>query len=130
MSEKTKDEAKAGGINATEIEKAHAKVDTIVTGEVDTANTRPTLFEMLKQLVDAGNGLMHMPESGLRMYRLVQYACARSPDGTPLETVLKQQVSPVTLDESVAAACKVDTTKKDTLVDVYTVILRDAKTET
>jgi hypothetical protein len=44
--------------------------------------------------------------------------------------VLKQQVSPVTLDESVAAACKVDTTKKDTLVDVYTVILRDAKTET
>jgi hypothetical protein len=130
MSEKTKDEAKAGGINATEIEKALAKVETIVSGEVDTGNTRPTLFELLKHLVVAGNGLMHMPESGLRMYRLDQYACARSPDGTPLETVLKQQVSPVTLDESVAAACKVDTTKKDTLVDVYTVILRDAKTET
>lgn len=109
-----------------QIEKQLAKVERSVVSFIDTSNTRTQAFETLRHLVALGNGLVHLPrEGGMRLYRIDQYAVRRDMMGNPLEIVVKEQVSPLTLPDEVLAACQVkkedDVTKN---VEIYTHIRR------
>lgn len=110
----------------TQIEGALSTLEQSISRKVEASSMRPTLFEVFKHLVVAGNVLGHYVKGVLRMFRLDQYAVARSKDGKPVEVVIKESVHPLSLSPEVRAACGVDlganNEKKDTPVEIYTVI--------
>lgn len=103
------------------VEEALAEQEKQVSEKIDTMASRPTLFEVFKHLVAAGNALMLMRDSVMRMYRIDQYCVSRRADGRPVEAVIKECVRADTLPEEVRAACAVGD-KKDEKVDVFTAV--------
>lgn len=79
-------------------EKGLAKIERGITSRMDTVGARVDLFELLKHLVAAGNGLLHMVAKGkLMVYPLSQYVCKRDGEGEPVEIILEQHFAPMTL---------------------------------
>jgi len=111
-------------LNADTSQKAEAKlaeIEQAVSKKIETTTARPVLFESLKHLVVSGNVLLHMPDSGLKMYRMDQYVVCRAPNGAPIDVVIKEAVNPKSIKPTVRIACDVPHDQKDN-VDVYTVI--------
>lgn len=110
----------------TQIDQALAAMAQSVSRKVESSSLRPTLFEVFKHLIVAGNTLVHYVNGVLRMFRLDQYCVCRSKDGKPIEVVIKETVHPLSLTPDVRTACKVElgvnNENQDTPVDVYTVI--------
>lgn len=132
-----KTEAELAGGN----KKARAKIDAGLRSIendamrlLESENHGVILQAGLKQLVTAGNVLLHMPEEGgSRIFRLPNYVVVRDAMGNWHEVVAKETVSKDTLDEAVRAAT-VPTTPEgktdDEDIDVYTHIRRvDGKVE-
>ena len=93
-----------------------------VTEKIEGLSLRKTLVETINHLVVAGNVLYNKTKTGARMFRLDQFVICRDPEGNPVEGVVKESVSPITLKQEVIEACGVDVSKRETPVDVYTVI--------
>ena len=80
---------------------ARAKVDEsfnrferAVMTEVETMGIRPPTFEMLRQLIVAGNVTFYTPGEGRpRIFRLDSYVCRRDPVGNLMDWVGKEEVS-------------------------------------
>lgn len=126
-------------IIAGEDPKASQKIDQ---GLLDVANEAMSLLEQgndgvilhaaIKQLVTAGNVLLHMPTEGpSRTFRLPQYVVVRDPSGNWHEIVAKEIVHKTTISEAIKTQVSLPTpTGKDggetddEDVDVYTRILR------
>jgi hypothetical protein len=109
------------GDAAKEIEDKLAEHEKLIANKIETMAARPTLFEIFKHLVAAGNCLMHMKAGTMRMFRLDQYCISRRADGTPVEAVIKETVVASTLSDEIRTACEI-TDKKDENINVYTVI--------
>lgn len=110
------------GDRATEAEQLLAKIEQKATAKIEASGIRPVQFEMLTHLIATGNVLFNKAKGGSRMFRMDQYVISRAPNGDPIEAVIKECVAPGSIKADVAAACDVDTTKRETPVDVYTVI--------
>lgn len=122
---------------AGEDPKASNKIDQ---GLLDVANDAMTLLEQgndgvilhtaIKQLVTAGNVLLHMPTEGeSRTYRLPQYVVVRDPSGNWHEIVAKEMVHKTTISEAIKTQVSVsaptggqETDDED--IAVYTRVLR------
>jgi Bacteriophage head to tail connecting protein. len=102
-----------------------SKQELQVTEKIEGLSLRKTLVETVNHLVVAGNVLYNKTPTGSRMFRLDQYVICRDPEGNPVEAVIKESVSPIMLKPDVIEACKVDASKRETPVDVYTVIRWD-----
>lgn len=92
----------AGVDRATaETEQSLAKIEKIVSQEVERQAMRPRIFEALKHLVVCGNALVYMaPAGGLRVFHLDQYVVDRDPMGEVLTIVTKEMVNIATLPEA------------------------------
>jgi hypothetical protein len=77
-------------------EEALNAVERAIMTRLEQLQIRPGMFETLKQLIATGNALLQIRpgRKGARMYRLDQYVCKRDPSGTPLEIIVKQELSP------------------------------------
>jgi len=106
---KEKIEARAGGGKdgddaRTVFEEALAKVERAVINRMEQAGSRATLSEALKHLLVGGNVLVQeLGDGGLRMYPLTQYVCKRDPQGNPVDIVVKQALSRMTLPPAALA---------------------------
>lgn len=84
----------------TEIERGLAKIEREVMSEIEQLAIRVPVFEALKHLIIAGNVLVHMPKKGpMRVFPLSQYVVRRDPEGSILELVVKESVSPLAFEE-------------------------------
>lgn len=115
-----KDDARA------EMEEALSTIERTVQNEIETTAVRVPAFELVKQLINSGNALIHFPKKGgIRVFRLDTFVCKRDPFGNPLEIILKEAVSPYTLPDEIRAIIKNDPKDENPqTVDIFTYIRR------
>lgn len=88
----------------SQFDQALVRVEQLVRRSVETSTIRVALFEALKQLLVAGNVLMHFGDDGnLRVFPLDSYVTVRDGAGTLLEIVLRERLSRETLPAEAAA---------------------------
>ena len=100
--------------------------------EIESKAIRVPVFEALKQLIVAGNALVHMPKKGgLRVFRLDRYVVKRDTMGSILEIVIKETISPQMLGPEIMDMIKqseeefLDEDHKN--LDLYTHVTRQGK---
>ncbi len=109
------------------IEEAFGRIERSVMINIESKAVRVKLFEALKQLIIAGNALIHVqPDGSIRVFRLDRYVVKRDPVGNVLEVIVKEDISQDVIPESVRLACGLtdgENQKTDT-VSLYTHIKR------
>lgn len=111
------------------VEEALGKIERTALGVIESSALRTVGFEAFKHLVVVGNVLVvaRDPED-IRMFRLDKYCVHRAPNGTPLEIIIKEPVSPLGLDDDIRALLPADVLQKANeskvceTVDLYTVV--------
>lgn len=84
------------------IDEALNKVERAVQNEVEISGLRAPIFLALKHLIVAGNVLLYLPaEGGMRVFCIDSYVCVRDPKGNLLEVIIKEKVSPDSLDKDI-----------------------------
>ncbi|MCQ4158764.1 portal protein [Roseomonas sp. GC11] len=85
-------------------EEAMSSMERTVQHEMEATHVRVPLFEALMQLVVSGNVLLYVdPDLKTRTYRLDRYVVQRDAAGNVLEVVVKEDMAPIMLPESVQA---------------------------
>jgi hypothetical protein len=85
-----------------EVDKALAKIEKKIVNSLEVSPVRTSVFEALKQLLVAGNVLLHVPTPNeARVFRLNQFVVKRSPDGTVLEIIVMEKIARAALPEKV-----------------------------
>lgn len=92
----------------TQFEKAFGRIERIVMSSIESAGDRTVLFEALKHVIVTGNALLHSTKEGLRTFPLSQFVIRRDPAGNVLESILKEEVDPITLPVAIRNAIKSD----------------------
>ena len=124
-----KGEARKAGMkdaDFTEVEKVLAEIEKMIMDEIEGMALRVSVFEAIRYLVTTGNALMFLNavKERLKVYRLDQYVVKRDPFGMVLEIIVKEEVTPLALPESVRQNV-IDVQKNiDTPVEMYTRVLR------
>jgi|TARA_Y100000015_G_scaffold40783_1_gene46102 voltage-gated potassium channel Kch len=119
----------AGEGTRGKVEEALGRIERAAMQEVETKAIRVPVFEAIKQLIVAGNVLVHMPkEGGVRVFRLDRYVCQRDAMGNVLEIIIKETVSPQMLPQKVKELLtKPDEEQQFKNVDLYTHVKRVGK---
>ena len=111
------------------IEKALSVVEQKLMAEVDRRQLRAYANETFKHLVVGGNVLQYLPKSGgSRIFPINQFVVCRDWEGTLLEIVVHERVSPNTLPKAVQEIGKqiaARTASDDKNVDLYTWARKD-----
>ena len=85
-----------------QVEEGLNKIERAVQGEIEANAIRVSSFEALKHTIVGGNALLYLPkEGGMKVYSLHNYVVARDTMGSVLDIVVKEDISPATLPESV-----------------------------
>lgn len=114
-----------------DLEQALGQIEKTVMTEIEKSAIRVSAGEALKQLIVSGNALLYIkPGGGAKVFKLDSYVVQRDPEGHPLEIVVKESVSFVTLPDEIKQALqdKQETTQKNDRdkVDLYTRITRES----
>src|ERR1035437_354586 len=117
-----------------QFEEALGRVERAVCNKLEQVGARTVVFETLKQLLVAGNGLVQILDDGrLQLHTLHNYVVKRDMEGTPLEIVVKQTLSRMSLPEKARlivdkteAATPRNDSNADGEIDLYTRITRRA----
>ena len=84
----------------SEVEKSLGKIEREIHNKIEQLALRVSVFEALKHLIVGGNVLTYLPKKGnMRVFGITQYVCRRDEEGTLIEVIIKESVSPVALDE-------------------------------
>ena len=126
VSGKTKEELESQKELKSEIEKSLASIEREVSGKIEQLAIRTSVFEALKHLIVSGNVLTYLPKNGtMRVYPLTQYVCRRDNSGKILEIIIKESITPLSLDEAVREEIAKDADyKEDEECDLYTHIYK------
>lgn len=115
------------------VDEGLSMVERILMSFMESNSYRPTLFELLKQLVVAGNGLLYIapPEEAKfnppKLYRLSSFVCQRDRFGNVLQVVTVDRVAYASLPEDVRSS--LDGEKEpDEEIEVYTHVYLDDET--
>jgi len=110
----------------SEIEKSLATIEREVSAKIEQLALRVSVFEALKHLIVAGNVLTYLPKKGtMRVYPLTNYVVRRDASGSVLEIVIKENITPLDLDEEIRNQVIADADyKSDEDVDIYTHIYK------
>jgi len=121
LSGKVREELEQDPKLKTSVEKSLAKIEREVMNAIEQSALRVPVFSALKHLIITGNVLVHFPKEGqMKIYPLSQYCIKRDSQGSLLEIVIKESISPLSLSVEVRAACQV--TDADEEIDLYTCI--------
>lgn len=77
----------------SEIEASLSRIERKVNESIESGGMRVVFFEALKHLLVAGNVLIHIPEEGIRLFRLDQYCITRDGLGNVCDIVTKECIS-------------------------------------
>jgi hypothetical protein len=84
-----------------EVEETLAKIERMVSQEIEVRAFRVPISEALKQLLVAGNVLIYLPPTDqMRVFRLDRYVVKRDSMGNVLKIVIKESLSPLSLPEN------------------------------
>lgn len=109
----------------TEVERSLAKIEREVMRFIEESSLRVSLFEALKHLIVTGNVLVSIPKNNqMKIYNINQYCVERDADGNILKILIKESVSPLSLDPEIREQCQLDT-EKDSDLDLYTSISKE-----
>lgn len=87
-----------------QIEEALSGMENEIMSEVETSAMRPPVFEALKQLIVAGNALVHLPDSGrVKIFRLDRFVVKRDPMGNLLEVITHEDLAEDQVPEDMKA---------------------------
>jgi hypothetical protein len=114
-----------------QLEQGLTRAETRVTEAVESAGSRIVVYESLRQLIAAGNVLVHVRKGGaMRFFRLDSYVVVRDGIGNVLEIVVKETLDRQTVPDKVEAILQTKRTEsaaeagEETEVDLYTRIVR------
>ena len=126
VSGKTKEELDKNKELNSEIEKSLARIEREVSKKIEELALRVSVFEALKHLIVSGNVLTYLPKKGtMRVFPITHYVCNRDASGNILEIVIKESISPLSLDSEVRNTIVQDADyKKDEDVELYTHIYK------
>ena len=71
----------------TSIDSGLVQIEKAVMDDIEMSNDRVVVFEALKHLIVAGNALLFVDKSGLRVFPLSQFVIERDPMGNVLEII-------------------------------------------
>jgi len=121
-----------GGDARGKAEEALARIERSATQVIESKAIRVPTFEALKQLIVAGNALVHMPpKGGIKVFRLDRYVVQRDTMGNILKIITKETVAYDALPKDVLQALtenpdyELDTSKKE--CDIFTCVKRVGK---
>ena len=121
-----------GGDARGKAEEALARIERSATQVIESKAIRVPTFEALKQLIVAGNALVHMPpKGGMKVFRLDRYVVQRDTMGNILKIITKETVAYDALPKDVLQALtenpdyELDTSKKE--CDIFTCIKKVGK---
>lgn len=109
-----------------EVEKALGKIERAVMTHLESIAARVSVGEALKQLLVAGNVLLHLTQDNkVKVFTLNKYVVKRDPSGNVLEIVVIEAVSPDVLPDKIREKIKKDEATQDQkTVDLFTRIHR------
>jgi hypothetical protein len=106
----------------SKVEEVLGTIERTAMQEIESTPTRPTINQVLRHLIVAGNSLLVYDEKNeIRMFPLTHYVVQRDPAGTVLTIITKEVVSPTTLSAEVKAKVQTNETKEKTL-EIYSKI--------
>lgn len=111
------------------IEYGLSLMEQMIMKYMESQAVRPTLFELIKQLIIAGNALLYIPsdDTGMKCYTLRDYVVERDAVGNVLQLVTRDTLARGSLPESLLSMIG-DTSTGDTnlaeKVEVYTHVYR------
>jgi len=109
-----------------DIQDSLAKYDRALHTHIESSQLRNKANEAVRQLIVCGTVLLHIVDDKLvRVYKLDTFVQRLDSTGTLLEVIIREQVSPLTLDEETRAACQLKEpdgapTPESEDVDVFT----------
>ena len=80
------------------IEQGLAQIEKAIMDNIEATSDRVNVYEALKQLIVGGNALLRLTDKGLRVYRLENYVVKRNPQGEVLKIIIKESISPTSLN--------------------------------
>ena len=86
--------AQQGPEAKTELDSALVKVEQQVGNMLETMSFRASMHEAFKQLIIAGNVLLYINPTGIRVLHLENYVIERDPMGNVSEIIIEEEVSP------------------------------------
>ena len=130
LSNETKQTVNANGPEAmAQVEQTLIELEERVMKNIEGTADRVAISEASKQLIVAGNVLIHQPAKGsMRVFKLNQYVVRRDPSGNPIRIVLKECISPLALPQEILDAAHMSgqaSKAADGSLDIYTVIQRE-----
>ena len=113
-----------------ELERSLSAIERAAMRQFELMGNRPADAEAIKHLIVAGSVLRYCPPDSRtkpRIFTLAHHVVKRDPDGTPLEMITKEGVSPLSVAEDVRDACGIplDDDAASRVYDLYTHIRRD-----
>ena len=109
-----------------EVEKSLQRIEKEVQNKIEQLALRVSVFEAIKHLVVGGNVLCYLPKDGhMKVFPLSQYVVTRDSEGELLEIVIKESITPLSLDADVRAQVISDPDyKEDEECELYTHIYK------
>lgn len=112
------------------LDNALSKLEREILKELESSGFRNTLHGALRQLVLAGNVLIHFTEENARVFKLRDYVVERDYKGNAVKVITVENVNVNTLDENVREFAKTkDPNKKDVEIFTYNALV-DGKWKT
>lgn len=117
----------------SELDLSFAKIERTILEAIAASSDRVIIHQALKHLIVAGNVLVFMGESGLKMFPLNRYAIERDGNGNVIEIVTKERINKSLLEDIVPEDFKLDQEQDVTEdgeyvdrqeVDIYTHCIR------
>lgn len=119
----------------TKVDEGLSMVERIVMNYMEANSFRVTAFELMKQLIVAGNGLLYIPMamdspySPMKLYRLSSYVVERDTYSNVLQIVTIDKIAYGALDEDIKNAVSgTGDRKPDDELTIYTHIYLDDET--
>tara|TARA_B000000609_G_scaffold37602_1_gene26731 strand:+ start:5890 stop:7644 length:1755 start_codon:yes stop_codon:yes gene_type:complete len=117
--------AEQGPEAKTQLDTALVKVEQQVSNMLETMSFRASMHEAFKQLIIAGNVLLYINPTGIRVIHLENYTIHRDPMGNVNEIIIEEEVSPSVLPKDFLPKDmqdKNDYNNKEKAIKIYTCV--------
>jgi hypothetical protein len=107
-----------------DVDESLADIETTVLEELEDKNLRSTIFEVLKNLIIAGNSLIYVqPDGNIRNYSMEDYVCHRDVEGNLTDLIIRERISPVVAQSlDIPLPSDVEELSPEKSIEIFTVI--------
>lgn len=107
-------------IDTSAAQQGFARMEDTIMSWIDTIHARPKISEALKHLIVAGNVLLHVQSTGIRVFPISRYCCKRASNGSVLELIVREDVRTEEVPEGLRARHAIGNEAIDRVYGLYT----------